>query len=70
MVNFCIVIYVSTLRSDHLERVYCNLKLGLVFYFGACWDVVPVARLEAFRALKLSRFEAFRALKTLKIGEF
>ena len=26
-------------------------------------DVVPVARLEAFRALKLSRLESFRALK-------
>jgi hypothetical protein len=42
----------------------------------------PVARLESFRALKLSRLENFRALKpydpnggfshpkTLKIGEF
>ena len=45
-------------------------------------DVVPIARLEAFRALKLSRLECFRALKfigqierlhgpkTLQIGEF
>ena len=28
-------------------------------------DVVPVARLEAFRALKLSRFESFRVLKSI-----
>ena len=45
-------------------------------------DVGPVARMEAFRALKLSRLESFRTLKfvgrigrfqgpkTLQIGEF
>ena len=34
-------------------------------------DVVPVARLEAFMALKLSRLESFRALKFIgQIGRF
>ena len=34
-------------------------------------DVVPVARLEAFRALKLSRLESIRALKFVgQIGRF
>ena len=34
-------------------------------------DVVPVARKESFRALKLSRKESFRALKfAFQIGEF
>ena len=34
-------------------------------------DVVPVARLEAFRALKLFRLESFRALKFIgQIGRF
>ena len=34
-------------------------------------DVVPVARLEAFRALKISRLESFRALKFIgQIGRF
>ena len=38
---------------------------------NALQDVVPVARLKAFRALKLSRFESFRALKFVgKIGRF
>ena len=33
--------------------------------------IVPVARLEAFRALKLSRLESFRALKLIgQIGGF
>ena len=33
--------------------------------------IVPVARLEAFRALKLSRLESFRALKFFRqIGTF
>ena len=27
------------------------------------WDVVPVARLDYFRAIKLSRLESFRVLK-------
>ena len=30
---------------------------------GALIHIVPVARSEAFRAIKLSRFESFRALK-------
>ena len=29
------------------------------------FDVVPVARLEASRALKLSKLDSFRALKSL-----
>ena len=39
-------------RTQVVENVKCN-KL----------DVDPVARLESFRALKLSTFESFRALK-------
>ena len=36
-----------------------------------CGDVVPVARLEGFRALKSSSLEAFRALKPYyQIGGF
>ena len=39
--------------------------------FNPIRDVVPVARLEAFRALKLSRLESFRALKSIgQIGGF
>ena len=33
-------------------------------------DVVPVARLEAFRALKLSKLESFRALKLSRLESF
>ena len=32
-------------------------------------DVVPGARLEAFRALKISRLESFRALKCLSLPD-
>ena len=34
------------------------------------YDVVPVARLEAFRALKLSKLESFRALKFSRLESF
>ena len=60
-----------------------GLRTVLYIYYGSLEaDVVPVARLEAFRALKFSRLESFRALnpnsqigglknhKTLQIGEF
>ena len=33
-------------------------------------DVVPVARLEAFRALKLFRLEYFRAMKFSRLESF
>ena len=33
-------------------------------------DVVPVARLEGFRALKSSKLEGFRALKPSKLEGF
>ena len=34
-------------------------------------DVVPIARLEGFRALKFSKFDYFRALKCIgQIGDF
>ena len=40
-------------------------------FTNAGYDVVPVARLEGFRALKSSSLEAFRALKPYyQIGGF
>ena len=56
--------------------ILCKKKLNICIYFPKAsiknikgpytkvpvLDVVPVARLEAFRALKLSRLESFRAL--------
>ena len=34
------------------------------------YDVVAVARLEAFRALKLSKLESFRALNLFRLESF
>ena len=67
---------------EHLRSSLLVPQLTFVEMFGAHIDVVPVTRLEAFRALKFSRLESFRALnpysqiggfydpKTLQIGEF
>ena len=41
------------------------LKQGEEIQIEQYLDVVPVARLEAFRALKHSRLESFRALKSI-----
>ena len=66
--------FVDTI-TDKLERAgheggarcRCLVQSGYV----AWADVVPIARLEAFRALKLSRLESFRALKFFgQIGRF
>ena len=42
-------------------------KQKLIDHIG---DVVPVASLESFRALKFSRLESFRALKFSRLGSF
>ena len=61
-------------------KLYVFIFMIVQGYVCLC-DVVPVARLEAIRALKFSRLESFRALqpygqnggfkgpKTLRIGE-
>ena len=59
--------------------INCNIRSsGVIEFMSALFtrdvvflDVVPVARLEAFRALNLSRLESFRALKFVgQIGRF
>ena len=52
------------------------LVILILIMLFMCWTsnsshIVPVARLEAFRALKLSRLESFRALQSIcQIGGF
>ena len=51
--------------SKHIA-LYSHTKLGrLSLNLAKPKHIVPVARLEAFRALKLSRLENFRALKSI-----
>ena len=43
----------------------CRCRQNFRHFWNQCEvDVVPVARVEAFRALKFSRLESFRALTT------
>ena len=47
------------------------LNISPIYMFRFYKDVVSVARLEEFRALKLSRYESFRALTFVgQIGRF
>ena len=55
----------------HCYRVFDNERnIALAYYFDL-FDVVPVTRLEAFRALKvIGQKGRFQGAKTLQIGEF
>ena len=56
-------------NKDKINKIGFILLESEIFPNQYDLDVVPFARLEAFRALKLSRLESFRALKSIgKIG--
>ena len=61
-------------QYDHIGQTLDRIPKFLIIYwcyYEANNDVVPVARLEAFRALKLLKLERFRALKCFgHIGVF
>ena len=50
-------------------HLFYMININLIHYYfinDTIYDVVLVARLEAFRALKLSRLDSFRALKSIR----
>ena len=62
----------TTPHETELQSLCLDLKIvyqQLASKFDTCnQDVVPVARLEAFGALKLSKLESFSALKFSRLG--
>ena len=55
---------ITTMFKDSWPQLFTNKNNVMI------QDVVPVARLEAFRALKLSKSESFRALKFSRLESF
>ena len=47
-------------QAYHVDKLLCARSPGTSF--KGVMDEVPIARLEAFRALKFSRLKSFRAL--------
>ena len=58
--------FISNLSTDKAGLKSIYLETGLRFcknsFSDSVGDVDPIARMESFRALKLSRLESFRAL--------
>ena len=59
-------------RIDSMVVCCCRVPVSKQNHGLLLWwlHIVPVARLEAFRALKLSRLEVFRALEVSRLVSF